>query len=64
MSTRLNKAIKTDFFCTNGMGLLHNIEKDTFLIIFNVVMNIRVIAERKLLLEVACSDKIKNKRSQ
>ena len=55
MSTRLNKAIKTDFFCTNGMGgMLHNIEKNTFLIIFNVVMNIRVIAERKLLLEVAC----------
>jgi len=44
--------------------MLHNIEKNTFLIIFNVVMNIRVIAERKLLLEVACSDKIKNKRSQ
>ncbi len=54
MSTRLNKAIKTDFICTNGMGLLHNIEKNTFLIISNVVMNIRVIAERKLLLEVAC----------
>ncbi len=44
--------------------MLHNIEKDTFLIIFNVVMNIRVIAERNLVLEVACSDKIKNKRSQ
>ena len=55
MSTRLNKAIKTDFFVQLVWGgMLHNIEKNTFLIIFNVVMNIRVIAERKLLLEVAC----------